>query len=536
MLQFSKVQAGFIGFIILLGAYFAAPNFVPEGQKIPGLPGTAITLGLDLQGGSYLLLEVDTDDVLEKRLLNVEGEVRTALRGGAIGERKEQIRFNGLDKRGDSVFVTILKPEQFELAEKRLKALGSPIGQFGTGGVDLVVTNEGEGRFAISLSEEGQKFYSEKAVSDSIEVVRRRIDALGNKEASISRTGDNRLVVQVPGDEDSEGLKSVIKQKGQLTFNMVDDTVDLARAVEGLVPPRKLLLTSKDGYSAYYVVNEIPDVTGDMIVKADSAPNNQEGGFQVNITFDGRGTKRFAHITANNLGKQFAIVLDDEVVSAPVIRSIINQPNMRITGNFTAQEALELAILIRAGALPAPLQVIEQRTVGAELGADSIRAGTLALMVGFAGVILFMLFVYRRFGIYANIALIANVVLIGGALSLLGSTLTLPGIAGIVLTIGMAVDANVLIFERIREELMEGKKVIQAVEAGYNKAFSAIIDANITTFLACIIMFYLGTGPVRGFALTLGVGVITSVFTAYVLSRVFVGGYVLANRPKTLPL
>ena len=534
MLQFSKVQAGFIAFIIALGAYFAIPNFFPEGTKVPGFPNTHVTLGLDLQGGSYLLLEVDTDDVLNKHMLGVEKEVRDALRGTNSSDRKQRITFSGLDTRNNVVYVKISKPEDVAEAQKRLKAIAQPIGQFGTGAADLDIVDEGDGRFALKLSDAGRKFYSEKAVTDSIEVVRRRIDALGNKEASISRSGDNRLVVQVPGNEDSEGLKSVINRTGQLTFNMVDDTVDINKALEGLVPPRRLLLPSKDGYAGFYVVNEIPDVAGDMIIKADSTPDPDNGGFQVNITFDGRGTKRFANITKNNLGKQFAIVLDEEVVSAPVIRSIINQPNMRITGSFTAQEALELAILIRSGALPAPLQVIEQRTVGAELGQDSIEAGEKALVVGFALVIIFMMVVYGRFGIYANISLIANVILIAGALSLLGSTLTLPGIAGIVLTIGMAVDANVLIFERIREELADGKKVIQAVEMGYSKALSAIIDANITTFIAAAIMFYLGTGPVRGFALTLGVGVMTSVFTAYVVSRVFVGGYILAKRPKSL--
>ncbi len=536
MLQFSKVQAGFIALVVLMGAYFAAPNFFPKDAKIFGLPNTGITLGLDLQGGSYLLLEVDIDDVLHNHILSVENEVREALRGVTLADRASRITFSGLDTRGDAVYVTISKPEDYAEAEKRLKEIAQPLGQFGTGGLDLDVKDEGDGRFSLKLSDAGRKFYSEKAITDSIEVVRRRIDALGNKEASISRNGDRRMVVQVPGDEDSEGLKSVINRTGQLTFNMVDDTVDIGKALEGLVPPRRLLLPSKDAYAGYYVVNEIPDVTGDMIIKADSAPNPDLGGFQVNITFDGRGTKRFANITKKNLGKQFAIVLDGEVVSAPVIQSIINQPNMRITGSFTAQEALELAILIRSGALPASLQVIEQRTVGAELGKDSIDAGTKALIIGFLGVIVFMLIAYGRFGVYANISLIANVILIGGALSLFGSTLTLPGIAGIVLTIGMAVDANVLIFERIREELKDGKKVIQAVEAGYNKAFSAIIDANVTTFIAAMIMFFLGTGPVRGFALTLGIGVVTSVFTAYVVSRVFVGGYVLSKRPKTLTL
>ena len=284
------------------------------------------------------------------------------------------------------------------------------------------------------------------------------------------------------------------------------------------------------------VLYEEPEITGDMVVQASAQANSEGGGFQINFGFDNRGARRFADYTRNNIGATFAIVLDGQYISAPTIQTAIVQGSGRITGSFSAQEATEVSTLIRSGALPAELATLEQRSVGADLGADSVRAGTIALIIGFIGVIIYMVISYGRFGVYADIALVANVVLIAGVLSLLGSTLTLPGIAGIVLTIGMAVDANVLIFERIREELSNGKVPIKAAEIGYQKAWSAILDANVTTFLAALIMFQLGAGPVRGFAITLAVGVITSVFTAYVLTRLFAGSYLLSKRPSALKL
>jgi protein-export membrane protein SecD len=284
------------------------------------------------------------------------------------------------------------------------------------------------------------------------------------------------------------------------------------------------------------VLYEDAEVTGDMVQNATSEANPDGGGFQIGFSFDNRGARRFADYTRNNVGAVFAIILDNEIISAPTIQTAITQGSGRITGSFTAQEAADTALLIRSGALPAELNTIEQRSVGAQLGQDSVEAGAKALIIGFVAVIIYMIATYGRFGVYADIALIANVILIAGALSLMGSTLTLPGIAGIVLTIGMAVDANVLIFERIREEIMGGKTPIKAAEIGYDKARSAIIDANITTFLAALIMFQLGAGPVRGFAITLAVGVVTSVFTAYVLTRIFAGAYLLAKRPKELKL
>ncbi|GJL95493.1 MAG: hypothetical protein DHS20C05_18980 [Hyphococcus sp.] len=374
---------------------------------------------------------------------------------------------------------------------------------------------------------------------DSIEVVRRRIDPAGNKEVSIQPQGNDRIVVQVPGDDDPEALKAIINRTGQLSFHRHDPTVNPQDAASGLLPPGRIYVPFAEfegSGSPPLVLYEDAEVTGDMVNNASAGPNSDGGGFQINFEFDNRGARRFADYTRNNIGAVFAIVLDGQIISAPTIQSAITQGSGRITGNFSALEASETALLIRSGALPAELRTLEQRSVGAQLGADSVEAGAKALIIGFVAVIIYMVLSYGRFGLYADIALIANVILIAGILSLLGSTLTLPGIAGIVLTIGMAVDANVLIFERIREEIKGGKAPIQAAEIGYQKAWSAILDANVTTFLAALIMFQLGAGPVRGFAITLAVGVVTSVFTAYVLTRFFAGGYLLSKRPKALAL
>ncbi|MEL7018511.1 MAG: protein translocase subunit SecD, partial [Pseudomonadota bacterium] len=414
------------------------------------------------------------------------------------------------------------------------------------------VTTVGDATIRITMTDEAQRSYAREAVTDSIEVVRRRIDPAGNKEVSIQPQGTDRIVVQVPGDNDPEALKNVINQTGQLTFHPADLSVPVPEIgdwasldvdeesqcpeVSGMPPGRMVRRLADEEGGGALVLERTPVITGDMVVDASASPDPDNGGFQINFKFDNRGARRFSRYTRDNIGQVFAIVLDCRVISAPNIQSPITGGSGRITGRFTADEAVRVSTLIRAGALPAPLQTIEQRTVGAGLGQDSIKAGSRAVIIGFIAVIFYMVISYGRFGLYANMALIANVILIAGLLSLFGSTLTLPGIAGIVLTIGMAVDANVLIFERIREELGAGKGPINAVETGYRRAWSAILDANVTTFLAALIMFQLGAGPVRGFAVTLATGVVTSVFTAYVLTRLFAGRYLLKNRPKTLSL
>lgn len=540
MLQFNKWQTGMIILMILAGIYFAIPNFFGKDDdgndvRVPGFVDSQVVLGLDLQGGSYLLLEVDTDKVVSDRIDSFLGDIKTALRGRR-SEGLDRITYSGLKRSGDSVSVQINEPGEVAEAEKRLRDLIRPVGGImAGGGRDFRLTKDGDTGFTLTMTDEAKTYIASSAVTESIEAVRRRIDAMGTTEPSIQRQGEKRLVVQVPGDGDSEALKSVINRTGQLSFHMVDPTISWQDAQDGLLPPGRIVLPNDDPEDyPFLVLQERPDVTGDMITDAGVNLDQNGQGFVVTFAFDSRGTRRFRDVTTENQGQRFAIVLDERIISAPVIRSPITAGSGQIEGNFTAGEATELSILIRSGALPAPLQVVEQRTVGPELGKDSVRAGTTALIVGFVAVLIFMVIAYGRFGIYANVALLANVVLIAGVLSLLGATLTLPGIAGIVLTIGMAVDANVLIFERIREEIAAGKKPVAATEAGYQRAWSAIADANITTFGAAAIMFMLGSGPVKGFSVTLAIGVMTSVFTAYVLTRLLAGRYVLGTRPKTL--
>lgn len=543
MLQFNKWQIGSVIALILLGLYFSIPNFFPKDEttdsgyhKVPGFLETRVTLGLDLQGGSYLLLEVDTEEVLSNRITSLRSDVQRQLRRSEGG----RITFGAItvDSANYTLSVPITNAADMDRALSALRTLSRPLGGIGglsAGGRDVRVT-QGEGqRILIALTPEAQTFYADKAVADSIEVIRRRIDALGTTEPQIQRQGPNRLVVQVPGNSDSQAIQSVIDAKGQLSFHMVDSSAD----PNAPTPPRRIKLPMADMTNApgtELVLYEDADVTGDMVTGSDARLSSDTAGYEVGFSFDTRGARRFADITRNNIGQRFAIVLDDEIISAPQIRSVIAGGSGRITGNFTPEDATQLSILIRSGALPATLTTVEQRTVGADLGADSVRAGTIALIIGFVGVVIFIVITYGRFGIYADLALFANVVLIAGALSLLGATLTLPGIAGIVLTIGMAVDANVLIFERIREEVLAGKKSVEAVELGYRHAWSAIFDANLTTLIAAMIMFQLGAGPVRGFAVTLGIGVMTSVFTAFVITRIFAGGYVLSKRPKELKI
>ena len=528
MLQFSRWQVGLIALLVALGAYFALPNLFPEGEAPPGfVEDSRVTLGLDLQGGSYLLLQVDTEGVLRDRVSNIRPDVIRALRdrsgeGGAI-------RYSQINVRPDSVSVRINDANDLDEAEARLRRLGQGLGGLG-GGRELDVERGADQTLVVALTEQARGYYADTAVADSIEAVRRRIDSTGTTEPQITRQGEDRLVVQVPGDDDPEALKRLIVRTGQLDFHMVDVTAD----PNAPLPPRRISLPSAE--RGPLVLEENPILTGANVIDASSSPSTDTNGFQINFTFDRQGARRFAEVTRENIGIPFAIVLDERIISAPTIQSPITGGRGRITGDFTPQEASELATLIRAGALPAELTIIDQRSVSATLGADSVRAGTIALIVGFAAVVAFILLTYGRFGLYADLALLANVLLIAGALSLLGATLTLPGIAGIVLTIGMAVDANVLIFERIREELKAGKKPVRAVEEGYKHAWSAIADANITTLIAALIMFILGSGPVRGFAVTLGIGVVTSVFTAFVLTRVFAGGYVLSRRPAQLAL
>ncbi|MEL7492082.1 MAG: protein translocase subunit SecD [Pseudomonadota bacterium] len=545
MLQFSRWQTIAIIGAILLGAWFAVPNFFSDEQRAawPGfMPKSQINLGLDLQGGSYLLVGVDSDDVIAQRLKSLRQEIQRELRPNRTAGR-ERVRVSGgrvaLNEETGLISFTVENAEQVAEAAKRVRDVTrqSVGGVPGLGLRPYEVTTAGA-RIDVAMTPDARAYYKRDALTTSMTVIRRRIDPAGNKEVSIQPQGDARIVIQVPGDDDPERLKRLLGGTGQLSFHRHDPTVDLQDADAGLLPPGRIYVpyAETEDLVGSMVLYEDAVITGDMVTSASAGLNNESGGFQINFSFDGRGARRFGDYTRDHIGELFAIVLDNEIISAPRIQSAITAGNGRITGNFTPEEAQRIATLIQAGALPAELQILEQRSVGPELGAESVRAGSLALIVGFIGVVIYMVLSYGRFGIYADLALIANVILIAGALSLFGSTLTLPGIAGIVLTIGMAVDANVLIFERIREEILNGKGPINAVETGYSRAWSAILDANVTTFLAALIMFQLGAGPVRGFAVTLAVGVVTSVFTAFVLTRMFAGGWLLSARPKTIKL
>ncbi|GAB4526386.1 MAG: protein translocase subunit SecD [Parvularculaceae bacterium] len=535
MLNFSPWKTTLILLTLLAGILFAAPNFLPQStlDRLPGfMPTQRINLGLDLQGGVYLLLEVEAEQVVQERLQSLVDDVRQAMRGERGGA--ERIRISGLALSGSTISLTVVNGEDVEEAMRRLRRLAEPVGGLG-GPPNIRVSRNGQ-QVSIVLTEEAQNFMRDSAVRQAVEVVRRRIDALGTREPAIQRQGSERIVVQVPGESDPERIKDLIGRTAKLSFHMVDSSVSIQDALAGRIPPGSELLPSDNPAEPYVLIRSRADITGDMLTGASAGPAQDQVGFQVNFQMDTRGARRFADITRENVGRRFAIVLDGRVISAPVIQSPIPGGSGRITGNFDAASANDLAILLRAGALPADLNTLEQRSVGPDLGRDSIEAGARALAIGFAAVIVYMMLSYGVFGVFANLALIFNVALIAGALSALQATLTLPGIAGIVLTIGMAVDANVLIFERIREELANGKTPVAAIEKGYGHALSAILDANITTLIATIILFLLGSGPIRGFAVTLSIGVFTSVFTAFVVSRLIVAIYVRSARPKAIAL
>ncbi len=539
MLQYRLWQRILIIGAVVLAALFAVPNFFTkdEVQAWPGFaPKSRIALGLDLQGGSYLLLGVDVEKVIDDRLTNLRQEIQRQMRPQGARARVALEALPTLDAANDSITVRVRDAADVEEAAKRIRDVTRGGSLIGVGVRPYDLTIEGN-RIVVAMHPEAKRAYGQEALADSIEVVRRRIDPAGNKEVLIQAQGADRIVVQAPGDNDPEALKQIINRTGQLSFHRVDTSVSPSDAQAGVLPPGRIVapIANSEGGGQLVLIEEA-EVTGDMVESASAGVNSDGGGFQINFSFDQRGARRFADYTREHVGELFAIVLDGEVISYPRIQSPITGGSGRITGNFAPEEAQRIATLIRSGALPAPLTTLDQRTVGPGLGADSVRAGGEASLIALALVVMFMLFTYGRFGLYANIALVANIVLIFGVLSVLGSTMTLPGIAGVVLTIGMAVDANVLIFERIREELAAGKAPIAATEIGFSKAFSAIADSNITTLLAAWIMLMLGAGPVRGFALTLAVGVITSVFSAIVITRLIAGTWLLAKRPKTITL
>ncbi len=539
MLQFEKWKVILILMVSGLGILFALPNLFDDEDlaQWPGfLPTGKINLGLDLQGGAHLLFEVDIDSVTKERLDSLVDDIRIELNGNR-GE-KERIGYTNLGLVGDTTKVRIINPDNIDEALERIKDLSTPISNtvFGTSVPDLVVTKGENQLIEVQLVPEAVEEMGRSAVNQSIEIVRRRIDELGTREPTIQRQGADRIIVQVPGVGEPQRIIDIIGQTAKLTFHLLDTSIPISEAMNGRVPPRSMLLPNEDPSEPFILVFRRPEIGGERLVNSQQGFDGQTGQPIVSFRFDSAGARRFADLSRENVGRRFAIVLDNRVISAPVIREPILGGSGQISGNFTIQSASDLSILLRAGALPAPLNVIEQRTVGPDLGADSVAAGEIASVIGIIAVVVFILLTYSLFGLFADLALILNLVLVAGTLSLLGATLTLPGIAGIVLTVGMAVDANVLIFERIKEELRAGKSTINAVESGYARALGTIMDANITTFLAAAILFQLGSGPVKGFAVTLAIGIITSVFTAFTVTRLIVATWLRRQRPETLPL
>ncbi len=538
MLHFERWKLILVSAVVLLGLLFALPNlFSPQTlERLPSwVPHKQVNLGLDLQGGAHLLYQLDEKEMIEDWLKTIRGDVREALRSARIGYTDLA---QNLATR--TVTVKVREPGDLEKAFEALKKLAQPVGADvfgGFSGNDLEVARLGSDGVSLTITDPGLTHRMSSAISASIETIRRRVDAFGTTEPSIQREGRSRVLVQVPGVQDVERLKNLIGETGKLEFKMVDPSADVAQAVAtNKAPPGTELMFSTDDPPVPYVLKDQVLVSGANLVDAQPGFDSRNGEPVVTFRFDAAGAKRFGKVTQENVGLPFAIVLDGKVISAPVIREPILGGTGQISGNFSVQEANDLAVLLRSGALPAKLSVIEERTVGASLGADSIESGKMAAYWGMALVVIFMFVAYGLFGLFANIALIINVALIFAILSMMGAVLTLPGIAGIVLVIGMAVDANVLINERIREEIRAGKSPFAAVDAGYTRALTTIIDANLTTLIAVLVLFWLGSGPIKGFAITLTIGVLASMFTAVTVTRLLVAYWLRWARPTELPL
>ncbi|HEX3652859.1 MAG TPA: protein translocase subunit SecD [Rhizomicrobium sp.] len=538
MLQISTWLRVLIGIVLLGGLLIALPNALPENvrAKMPHfLPSGTVALGLDLQGGSYLLEEVELDQVQKDRIESLMGDIR-------IGLRKARIGYTNLESRGgDTVSVQILDRARYADAVTILKTLNPTTGGslLGVGQRAYDFKELGNDTVSMTMTEGYVAEMRQQTVNQSIEVVRRRIDQLGTREPTIERQGQDRILIQVPGLSDPQRLIDMLGKTAKMTFQMVDQNANVEQAKKGVVPIGDELLPMdkpEPGQPNSIVVEKRVVVGGDRLTDAAGTFSQQSGQAIVDFKFDSVGAREFGDATRQNVGRPFAIVLDNKVISAPVIREPILGGQGQIEGNFTIQSASDLAALLRAGALPAPLKVIEQRTVGAELGADSVKAGKYSAIGGLLLVALFMVLRYGLFGLFADVALTLNVVLLFAALTIFGATLTLPGIAGIVLTMGMAVDANVLIYERIKEEQRNGRSMLASIDTGFRRAMATIIDANMTHLIASLILFQLGSGPVRGFAVTLGVGIITSFFTAVMVTRLMVVTWLETRHPKRLAI
>ena len=517
MLYFSKIKLLSIYLIIIFLSFFATTNFYNDEENI--FLSKNINLGLDLQGGSYLLLEVDTKPLINQRLQEKIIKLRNYF-------KKNNIKYKKLSHNEDKIILSaddnnIEKFEEYFLNKDN--DVNYYFNNYRSYEMEYLIENN---NIFINYSKFGLIEINNSALDQSLEIVRRRIDEVGTKEPTIVRRGSDRILIELPGLDDPGRIKKLLGKTAKLTFRLVADE-DNEFSSE--------LIPFENSEEKLNISKRIV-VSGDNLINASPKLDNQTNQAIVSFTFDRVGARKFGRATTDNVGKKLAIILDGEVISAPEIREPILGGNGQITGNFTFQSATDLALLLRSGALPAPLKIIEERTVGPDLGEDSIKAGAFSLLIGFLLVIAYMIYKYRLFGIIADLALIINLILLIGILTVLEATLTLPGIAGIILTVGMAVDANVLIFERIKEEKIKEKSNIHAFDMGYKKAQSAVLDANITTLISAIILFFLGSGPVKGFAVTIGIGIITTLFSAYFFARHLTSHYVLKNKEKEISL
>jgi len=528
MLDFPRWKVWLIGIVIAIGVLLSIPTLIAKsplaGQWPKWLPDYTISWGLDLAGGSHLLMEADTPDLQKQRLQGMQDSVETELR------HDPAIQFGDMSTAGGKLSFLVRDPTQVDATVERMRNLTKPVALTGNRDWDVQVVDST--RVVLSPTASGTADAMKQAMSVARDVVRRRIDPTGTKEITVQTEGNNRVLVEVPGVENPEALKKLIGQTARLEFKLVDLSANPADVKAGRAPPGSEVLPMADGTGAIAVKRRVM-VSGDQISKAQQS-FDENGRPDIALTFDSAGARRFGRATQENVGKPFAIILDGKVLSYPVIEGPILGGSASINGNFTVQSANDLAVSLNSGKLPVKLNFIEERTISAELGKDSIHKGAIASVVSVIAVIIFMLVTYGRFGVYATIALIVNAFLILGIMALFNATLTLPGIAGFILTIGAAVDANVLINERIREEIRRGRRLIDAVETGYHEAFRAIFDANVTHVISASIMAYFGSGPVRGFAVVLLIGVVTSVFTAVYFTRMLVALWIRRARPREL--
>ena len=529
MLDFPRWKVIGTSLLVLLGILLAIPSFLPErfvSQLPPFISSNQINLGLDLAGGSHLLLEAETGDVARQRIEAMEEIVRRGLR-----DADPRIEVGEFSTSGGQLSFLVRDPTRVDAAREIAYNQTQPVGLAGQRDWNVNVIDTS--RVVMRPTEAGLAAAIEQAMEVAREIVERRVNELGTREPTIIRQGASRIVVQVPGLDDPQALIALLGRTARLEFKLVDTTATPEQLAAGRAPVGSQILPYPEG-GGRIAVQRRAMVSGDQIIRADQAFDPQTNEPVVTIGFDSNGARRFGNVTRENVNRPFAIILDNVVMSSPNINEPILGGSAQINGNFTVESANQLAISLRSGRLPVELKVVEERTVGPDLGADSIRLGVIATTVGTLLVLGFMFITYGRFGFYANVALVLNVVLILGIMAFLNATLTLPGIAGFVLTIGAAVDANVIINERIREEQRRGRKIMDAIQHGYGEAQTAIFDANVTNVIAGVLLFYFGSGPVRGFAVVLVIGIVTSVFTAVTVTRMLVSLWLRRNRTAEL--